>query len=151
MAQRLYRSEDDRVIAGLCGGLGEFFDIDPTIIRIIFVILTIWGGIGIILYIIGALVVPINPAGASGEHKGDREEFNQKVNVVASEIKENIRRRRGDRWGSEKLLGILILVAGAVLLLQEIFPNNIHNIFWPAILILCGVLILTGGSRKGGK
>ncbi|MCK4944106.1 MAG: PspC domain-containing protein, partial [Candidatus Aminicenantes bacterium] len=50
--KRLYRSQKDKIIAGVCGGIGEYFGIDPVIIRIITVILFFWGGSGIIAYII---------------------------------------------------------------------------------------------------
>jgi|SRR3989344_2066835 len=54
----LHRSETNRVIAGVCGGLAEYFNIDPTIIRILFIIVTVFGGSGILIYIILWLVIP---------------------------------------------------------------------------------------------
>src|SRR5581483_4839186 len=57
-ARRLERSRRDRKIAGVCGGLGDYFDIDPVIFRIGFVVLTIAGGSGILLYIAGMIFVP---------------------------------------------------------------------------------------------
>ena len=62
--KRLYRSRDDRMISGVCGGLGEYLSIDATIIRLIFVITALWGGAGLIVYIVMLLVVPEDPAGA---------------------------------------------------------------------------------------
>jgi phage shock protein C len=63
MAKQLYRSTTDRKIAGVCGGLAEYFDIDPVIIRVIFIILALPGGLpGIIPYIILWLIVPEEPA-----------------------------------------------------------------------------------------
>lgn len=58
MARRLYRSVTDRRIAGVCGGVGEYFDIDPVIVRIIWVALVLGAGIGILAYIIAWLIVP---------------------------------------------------------------------------------------------
>ncbi len=56
--KRLYRSETDKKIGGVCGGLAEYFGIDPTIVRIIFVILAlVWGG-GVVIYLICWLVFP---------------------------------------------------------------------------------------------
>jgi phage shock protein PspC (stress-responsive transcriptional regulator) len=63
--KKLYRSQDERMIAGVCGGLGEFLGIDPTIIRLIFVVATIWGGAGAIVYLIMLLVVPDETLGPS--------------------------------------------------------------------------------------
>jgi phage shock protein C len=58
MADRLYRSERDRMIAGVCGGLAEHLDVDPTLVRIAFVALAFIHGVGIILYLVMAIVVP---------------------------------------------------------------------------------------------
>lgn len=56
--KRLFRSNRDRMIAGVCGGIGEYLNIDPTIIRLLFVILGCSGGTGIVAYIIAAIVIP---------------------------------------------------------------------------------------------
>lgn len=57
-SKKLYRSRDDRMLAGVCGGVGEYLGIDPTLVRIAFVALALLGGPGIIFYIILALVIP---------------------------------------------------------------------------------------------
>ena len=62
MAKRLYRSIDDKKIAGVCGGLGEYFDIDPTIVRLAWVALILAAGGGIVAYIIAWIIVPKRPA-----------------------------------------------------------------------------------------
>lgn len=62
MGKRLYKSEMDRKIFGVCGGLADYFGIDPTIIRLIFVFIALWGIIpGILIYIIAAFVMPDEP------------------------------------------------------------------------------------------
>lgn len=61
--RRLYRSKKDKMLAGICGGIGEYFDIDPTLVRIAWVIFCLCGGAGILLYIICAIVIPENPKG----------------------------------------------------------------------------------------
>lgn len=60
---RLYRSSTDKVLAGVCGGLGNYFNIDPTIIRVIYVLLTVFSAAfpGVVAYIILALVIPQEP------------------------------------------------------------------------------------------
>ena len=59
--KRLYRSKNDRVIAGVCGGIGRYFEIDPVIIRIIWVLLAFAGGAGILAYLISWLIIPKEP------------------------------------------------------------------------------------------
>jgi phage shock protein PspC (stress-responsive transcriptional regulator) len=58
MARRLYRSKTEKMLGGVCGGLGELLDIDPTIVRLVFVLLTIWGGAGAIIYLVLWLIAP---------------------------------------------------------------------------------------------
>ncbi len=59
--RKLYRSRNEKMLAGVCGGLGEFTGIDPTLIRLGFVLLTILGGQGILLYLIMCVIVPPEP------------------------------------------------------------------------------------------
>lgn len=61
MRDRLYRSRDDRVLFGVCGGIADSLDLDPSLVRIVFALLVITGGIGLLLYIIMAIVVPEEP------------------------------------------------------------------------------------------
>ena len=67
MNDRLYRSRDDRVIAGVAGGLAEMWDIDPSLLRIVWALLVVFtGGVALIVYIVMAIVVPVEPYGYSG-------------------------------------------------------------------------------------
>ena len=59
MEKRLYRSRSDKMLWGVCGGLAKYFDIDPTIVRVIFVLLIFANGLGILAYIILAIIVPL--------------------------------------------------------------------------------------------
>ncbi len=61
MQKKLYRSNTDKKLCGVCGGFAEYFDIDPTIIRLIFIFLTLFGGGGLLIYLICALVIPKSP------------------------------------------------------------------------------------------
>jgi phage shock protein C len=62
--KRLYRSNDERVLWGVCGGIAEYLEVDPTIVRLIWVLLTLASlGMGIILYIIAAIIIPREPKG----------------------------------------------------------------------------------------
>ena len=55
---RLYRSKTNRIIAGVCGGLGDYFKVDPTLIRLLWVLLTLSGGAGLVAYIIAWAIIP---------------------------------------------------------------------------------------------
>ena len=58
MKKRLYRNENEKMIAGVCSGIAEYFDIDPTLIRLAWVLFCALGGSGIIAYIIAAIIIP---------------------------------------------------------------------------------------------
>ncbi len=61
MKKRLYKSNSDKKICGVCGGIANYFDIDPTIVRLAWVIFTFAGGSGLLAYIIAAIVMPEDP------------------------------------------------------------------------------------------
>ena len=61
MTKRLYRSKRDVMICGVCGGIAEYFDIDPTIVRLVAVVLVFGWGSGLISYLVGAIIIPKNP------------------------------------------------------------------------------------------
>ncbi len=60
MEKKLYRSKSDRMLAGICGGIGEYFQIDPTLVRLLWVIFSI-GGPGLLVYLIGIAIIPSEP------------------------------------------------------------------------------------------
>jgi phage shock protein C len=68
MAKRLQRSRTERIIGGVCGGLGEYFNVDPTLVRVLWVIVTLMGGAGILAYLILWIVVPQEPVGPLSPH-----------------------------------------------------------------------------------
>ena len=72
--KRLYRSRDDRMIAGVCGGLGEYFNIDPTIVRLVLLFLMLWGGGGFLVYILAWIVIPEQPVSAKATESKQVEE-----------------------------------------------------------------------------
>ena len=61
MDKRLYKSSTNRVLFGVCGGLGEYFNIDPTIVRLLFILLVFGAGSGLAIYVVAALIMPDEP------------------------------------------------------------------------------------------
>ena len=59
--RRLYRSRTDRMISGVCGGLGEYLNIDPTVVRLLFALSLLIGGTGLLVYVVMLIVVPEEP------------------------------------------------------------------------------------------
>lgn len=63
MEKKLYRSREHRLLMGLCGGVGTYYDVDPNLVRLIAAVVTVLTGVfpGVIAYILGVLIVPIEP------------------------------------------------------------------------------------------
>ena len=68
--KKLYRSEKNKIFAGICGGLGEYFNIDPTALRLAWLLIVIFTGVfpGVIAYILAIFVIPL-PPGSHAEHR----------------------------------------------------------------------------------
>lgn len=58
---KLYRSKDNRKLGGVCGGLGEYIGVDPTVVRVLFIVLAVLGGAGAVIYLAMWLIVPQEP------------------------------------------------------------------------------------------
>lgn len=59
--KRLYRSRKDKMLAGICGGLAEYFAVDPSLVRIACVLLCLYAGTGLLVYILAAIIIPEDP------------------------------------------------------------------------------------------
>lgn len=141
--RRLYRSRTDRMIAGVCGGIGDYFNVDPTLVRLAFLLLVLANGVGIILYIIGAIIIPLNPTVTPS--RGPSVEVaipSNLVNVVILAIGAVI-----------LILGVTSLFsiyAGAPYNPMAIF-GFIGQLFWPLALIVVGIIVLIialGSNRR---
>lgn len=144
MSQRLLRSAEDRMIAGVCGGLGEFFHVDATVVRILFVVFAFAGGSAVIVYMVLWLVIPeegkTKPEDAD-TFKGTVEEA---LENGASSLRNSLQEESGKRIPGRMLFGILLVVFGVVMLIHTLFPDIIKGYAWPALLILLGAWMLWG-------
>ena len=61
MEKKLYKSNQNKRLDGVCGGIAEYFGIDPTVVRLIWALFSLMGGCGILAYIIAAIIIPRNP------------------------------------------------------------------------------------------
>jgi len=155
--KKLYRSRKERVIAGVAGGLGEYLDIDPILIRIGFVLLTLINGIGILLYIVSIILIPLEPEEEKIPIKTEEkvQEFTQQVKEraasLADEFKEEIEKVKSEKWWSEKrnIIGLVIIIVGIIFLLEQMIPIHLlrWKLLWPIALILLGLYIIF--KRKG--
>ena len=138
----LTRSETNKVIAGVAGGLGEYFEIDPTLIRLVFILLTIFGGSGVIIYIIFWLIMP----SASSISVDAQSTIQQNVNEISNKAKsfaQNIQ-FNSEKENSKFWWGLIIIIFGFMLLFNNFGLFDLFNFekIWPIILIAIGLIIL---------
>ena len=134
MEKKLYKSANDKVLAGVCGGIGEYFAIDTVIIRLLWVVFTLMGGAGLIAYIIAAIIVPANPLNTPLEDHYTRTEES------GSEPRNNSR-------SSSLVLGIILVVFGGFVLLKDFIPWIPRDVFMAAILIGLGVFFIVRKNK----
>ncbi|MGB5849502.1 MAG: PspC domain-containing protein [Ignavibacteriaceae bacterium] len=172
-SKKLYRSRIDRMIAGVCGGLAKYFDIDPTIVRVLFVVSIFIGGGGIVAYIILWIVVPEeqlifqSAAQDSQTHQSDSNSeesnsntnqdsskfdstsFNAGINQKVNEATNEINKILDEAKSNKKVFGGTILILlGILFLLDNLFPYFDFGDYWPIILIVIGVGIIIKATRN---
>ena len=153
--RKLYRSQSDRVIAGVCGGLADYFALDPTLVRLIFVILLLVHGFGLLLYIVSWIVIPDEPlirvtgsANSSTSHKS---------HTRASEAhsdSETVAARApiiGDSERSHTIGGVMLIVIGALLLANNLFGPSLRDALVPLVVILIGIVLMFSSHRRKEK
>lgn len=121
--RRLYRSSRERVIAGVCGGLGEYFALDPVWFRIGFVVLALGGGSGILIYLLMWLVISPAPEGHAPSSAG-----------------------RGSVTGAA-VVGVVFVIVGTIALVNTISPW-IGQYVWPIVFLLGGMALVLGGLNR---
>jgi len=124
MDKKLYRSRRNSMIGGVCGGLGEYLNVDPTIMRLVAVLLVFADGIGLIAYIISWIIIPRNPEIEAEIVTSERSELNR------------------------LLPGLALILLGLIFLLNNLIPWFRFRYLWPLILIVLGIFILIKAQRK---
>ena len=169
MNERLTRSQDDRMLAGVAGGLAELWDADPTIVRLAWVLLTVvTGGIALIVYIVMAIVVPeaepgawpVNataaqsrapaptPGVAAGAPAGWVPMDPRSARRAARAARRAERRARGGS-GVAVVMGGLLVILGILLLVREWLPQIEFDWLGPTLVIGLGVLLLVMSVGRG--
>lgn len=143
MAKKLYRSRTDKMIAGVCGGLAEYFDIDSTLVRLVAVALTLAGGSGILAYLIFWFVVPqrqLNLAAVDG----------QTQTSAASLAAESEEGENNEAHSAALFVGVILTVLGFLFLVGNFisFAWLSFSRLWPLVLIAIGIVIILKGSGR---
>ncbi len=136
MEKKLFRSRKNKVVAGVAGGIAEYFDIDPVFVRIGFVLLTVFHGAGLIIYITCAIIVPKEDVIYVPAQTPVPEESITPQKTAESRIS----------W-----LGIILVVLGGLLLIDNLIPSISFDLIFPAILVLFGGWLIINSSKNQKK
>lgn len=142
--KKLYRSTENYIIAGVCGGLGDYFNIDPVLVRLVFVLLTIGNGVGVAIYIIMMIIVPKDGADYKDSvREKNAKEFVGDIKTGAKSFANQIKKNSFFK-NNKALIASLIILLGFITFFEQIFPMYWFkwNLFWPLLIIFIGFYIL---------
>lgn len=146
--KQLKRNPANKVIAGVCGGLGDYFDVDPVIFRIVFTVLFFAAGGGALIYILLWIVLPKDNAYSNtGKTAGSNDQegssnFQQEATDATEEKSAEKQASGKEKKGTGALIiGICMIISGILFMFQNYFHIYFRD-WWPMILIVMGVAFL---------
>ncbi|WP_192929655.1 PspC domain-containing protein [Alkaliphilus serpentinus] len=150
MNKRLYLSRKDKKLAGVCGGIAEYLDVDPTLVRLFWVFFTFAWGTGLIIYIAAAIIMTERPAGSYVVEvsSDDTEEIMVPNDSPNSEFR-NSHKEEDKENNNNLLVGLGLVLLGSFLFSKTFF--NWHwlsfKLVFPGIIIAVGVYLLVNGRK----
>lgn len=142
--KKLYRLPKEGKVAGVCAGLADYLELDVTLVRLVFVVLTLAsGGFGILIYIVLAIVMPIGEGAPTVAIDGKN--LGENVQALAEEVKSN-----GGLNRLRNYTGATLVLLGVWLLLVQFFPGWVFlnwDVVWPAILVILGLALVLKGRK----
>ncbi|MEI7812851.1 MAG: PspC domain-containing protein [Ignavibacteria bacterium] len=140
MRKKLHRSKKEKMIAGVCGGLSEYFDIDPVIVRIIFIAAALITGTGFLVYLLLWIIVPYGEA-------VELPDYDSPVIDEAEEII-NTAPPAEKKTGHGLITGYVLIAVGILFLADRFIPHFNMGDFWPLVIIAIGAGLLLKSSRN---
>lgn len=157
--KRLYKSRKDKMIAGVCGGLAEYFDVDPVLVRILFVVFTFIGGFALIGYIVGMIIMPFPVTETSASTSTAQSPPPPAAEASQPQPAPPAAAAPAPKSKSTGALifGIILVVIGAFFLMRNVpflrdyywwFRWHFSDFLVPGIFIIFGIALLVHGTRK---
>jgi phage shock protein C len=160
---RLYRSRSDRMLFGVAGGMADWLGLDPSLVRLVWALLILAGGVGLLLYIVAAIVIPEEPLGgaataaSAGPAAGAAEgtsgaETDAQAGTDWQARRAARRAARAERGGNGAMIfGLLLIVVGGWFLADR-YLNIDSAVLFPGVLIVIGGALVIGAlARSGGR
>jgi len=163
MNKKLHRSKSDKIFAGVCGGLAEYFEIDATIIRLLFILIVAFGGSGILIYLLLWLVMPKGQGEPGVINEQSVKDFAQDVKEKAQEFRNEFKKEEtaeikhvviqdlDHKNRHSSLFGWVLIILGVMFLFNSLAPAwmRLHVLaYWPLLLIIFGFVMIARNSNK---
>lgn len=152
MEKRLYRSRENKVISGVCGGIADYFEVDPTFIRLLWAVSVLFAGTGIIAYILCIIIIPEEPTMRRRKEE-EMAKFDEDDVIVDIDDEEDYEEEgttqvvKSDKKHGNYVVGIALIAVGAMFILRRVFwwlnIDFAWDLFWPALLVLFGFYLIT--------
>jgi len=147
MSTKLYRSRTDKMIGGVCGGLGQYLGIDSTIVRLFFVLLAMGNGVGVLIYLTLWLVVPregqAEATTVENTIRSGADEIAERARAMGDDLREAVRHPHPQ---AGLIVGAVLIVLGVVFLLQNLDIVWLRwldfDMLWPVLLVAAGLALL---------
>ena len=160
--KKLYRSKKDKVVAGVCGGLAEYLDIDAIWIRIVTIVLLV-NGIGFLIYLLAWILVPVDPhlhnvkdtkaeelVSNFKKKYDDKKKAKDKTASKVVDVKpENLKKEKKHSGHGSFMLGIVLVLFGTFMVLNKVFPLFDTGFIWASVVFLMGIHFLWKGANYG--
>lgn len=155
MNRRLYRCRHDKRIAGVASGIAEYFDADPSLVRILWILSIFVGGAGILLYIAMALIVPLEPevgveGGQATESTGEAGTAGVPSPSGWAMPPAGHRHATHGSGRATTLFGIVLIMFGALAFIDRVLPDWAAggHFLWPAFIVGIGVILVASAVRR---
>ncbi len=153
MNKKLYRSNKDKMLGGVAGGLAEYFAIDPTLVRIIFVVSLFAGGAGVLAYIILWIVVPEEPYAFATPNPQPQDTVNEEGGsspvdpAQPGQYQKYYQAMAEQKHKRSSIFGVVLVIIGLLFLLDNFIPRIHFGDFWPLLLVALGIGMLLNARK----
>jgi phage shock protein C len=157
MNRRLYRCRHDKRVAGVASGIAEYFDADPSLVRILWVLSIFLGGTGLLLYIAMAIIVPLEPeeglaptGPTMGDPTGEAGDAPAPSPTSWQSVPAEHRHLSHGTGQATTIFGIILVLFGALALVDTFLPAwaDSGRFLWPAFIVGIGALLVATGLRR---
>jgi phage shock protein C len=149
MRERLYRSRRVRVFGGVAGGIAQYFDIDPIIVRILFIAFTILHGFGLLIYIVLWIVVPEEPFElAYGFKPGEQANPGETPDGTSPNIFADAAMQPKKSGTGRIIAGVILIAIGILFFADRFIPSFEFLDIMPIVILLVGVLLIVNSVKK---